>query len=248
MKKIILRTAFVLISVVWISCTEETEETNTHSTDISLVARTTEDNYIAIKASTVTANWKTANNTFIADSTTINSNLIYYINLNAIYDNCLTNSTSCDTSVSNWLNENDDYIDFEVSFPLIEEAHRVSEQTTLYPEQSQQASLSVYEFYNELKDLLDESSVEKIPNNYNQYISLSIENGTLVLTELSNYNTSDSCYSLPFLKSLLIENKLTENSSKEMLFTEKINSIHIQIPQREIVLTYDYTDNPTLNN
>ncbi|GLB50049.1 hypothetical protein [Neptunitalea lumnitzerae] len=245
MKKFLnLGLLFLSISGSIISCASDneiiTQENNVinNLTESTLQKVNGKDNFIIIDAATVTSSWVTNNSNFIVDSTATT----YTVDLDAVYNNC---SGSCDTAVSNWLNANDYYIDFDASYTLIEDVHTVESQTSWYPQQNNQVLMTVHDFYTILNTTLGTKEVAEINDTYNYYISFSIANNQLNLQQSSYYPYS-SCYSVALLKSLLSVNQIDEHSSQNILFTEQGSSIYIQISRGTDVLTYDYTDDPTL--
>jgi hypothetical protein len=166
-------------------------------------------------------------------------------------DHLLLNLSDLRTAIeqSNWLQENSNFICFAKSYNYIENLHKIKNdptQLTFIDNKilsKDKISLSV----TEMLALMTDFNLDSF--NYEKYLIFEIKSNALILTLSNSYDGTKDCYSFPFLRSILINNKETDFDKCIFHFVEtningKTIAMRVDFSNNKTQIHYDYSHNP----
>ena len=182
MKRILF---FFLTSIVFISC-KNNEGTKVKKEDSATITSDT----IVINSNSVDDKWIKLNESYIVSRDSSN----IYVDLSLIPEN------AGQTARSSWLFTNGEKINYAESGKYIVDSHTLPSDIGISLPQNS-PSLTYLEIKNKINSLANDSNYFD-NDKYNKYVQISINSMGQVDLDLTDYDYTADCYSIPFLRAV----------------------------------------------
>ena len=199
-------------------------------------------NSLKFKNDTERINWETKNKSFIkVDQKVSNGNSFFEYTID-------TWKFFPIQSCSKWIADNSNYLDFDKSSVNIESSHLVNDSKLIGVINKGILSNSITITAKELQELHSDCFVKV---SYYDYMLFELDNKTLKISKIADYDESKDCYSYPFFWSILKNNNITDLNSCVFTFSNVIINgptlaFTVEFSKGTVrkTLHYDFSHNP----